>query len=144
MARAARSGAALTVGVADLDHFKKINDRYGHAVGDAVLRTVAQALRDTGRITDVAARLGGEEFGLLFPDASLQQAHGWPNASAPPWPPPSHRCPMADELQVTISIGVASLTAGATLDAAMSDADKALYAAKHQGRNKVVAAAAAE
>jgi diguanylate cyclase (GGDEF)-like protein/PAS domain S-box-containing protein len=140
MARAARSGAALTVGVADLDHFKKINDRYGHAVGDAVLRTVAQALRDTGRITDVAARLGGEEFGLLFPDASLRQAHQVAERLRAAVAAAVTPLPDGGQLQVTISIGVASLMAGASLDAAMSEADKALYAAKHQGRNKVVAA----
>ena len=142
MARAARSGAALSVGVADLDHFKKINDRYGHAVGDAVLRTVAQALRDTGRITDVAARLGGEEFGLLFPDASLHQAQQVAERIRAAVAAAITPLPDGRQLQVTISIGVASLMAGASLDAAMSDADKALYVAKHQGRNQVVAATA--
>ena len=144
MARAARSGAALSVGVADLDHFKKINDRYGHAVGDAVLRTVAQALRDTGRITDVAARLGGEEFGLLFPDASLQQAYQVAERIRAAVAAAVTVLPDGSPLHVTISIGVASLVQGASLDAAISDADKALYAAKHQGRNKVVAAAAGQ
>lgn len=144
MARAARSAAALSVGVADLDHFKKINDRYGHAVGDAVLRTVAQVLRDTGRITDVAARLGGEEFGLLFPDASLQQAYQVAERIRAAVAAAVTVLPDGSPLHVTISIGVASLVQGASLDAAISDADKALYAAKHQGRNKVVAAAAGQ
>jgi diguanylate cyclase (GGDEF)-like protein/PAS domain S-box-containing protein len=142
MARAARSGTALSVGVADLDHFKKVNDRYGHAVGDAVLRTVAQALRDTGRITDVVARLGGEEFGLLLPDASVQQAQQVAERIRAAVAAAVTPLPDGSQLQVTISIGVASLSAGASLDAAMSDADKALYIAKHQGRNQVIAAAA--
>ncbi len=141
MARAARSGAALTVGVADLDHFKKINDRYGHAVGDAVLRNVAQVLRDTGRVTDVAARMGGEEFGLLFPDATLKQAYKVAERIRAAVAAAVTMLPDGTPLHVTISIGLAPLAKGATLDAAMSEADKALYAAKHQGRNKVVAAA---
>ncbi|OBV40267.1 PAS domain S-box-containing protein/diguanylate cyclase (GGDEF) domain-containing protein [Janthinobacterium psychrotolerans] len=144
MARAARShsasGSLLAVGVADLDYFKKINDRHGHAVGDAVLRTVARILRETGRVTDVCARLGGEEFGLLFPDTTLAQASKVAEriraaVAATPTPLPD-----GTALHVTMSIGVASLALGATLDAAMSEADRALYQAKHQGRNQVVAA----
>ena len=140
MARAARNHSPLTVGVADLDHFKKINDRYGHAVGDAVLRTVAQVLRETGRVTDVAARLGGEEFGLLFPDASVKQAARVAERIRTAVAAAVTMLPDGCPLHATISIGVAPLVAGATLDAAMSDADKALYAAKHHGRNQVVAA----
>ncbi|KAB8043966.1 diguanylate cyclase [Janthinobacterium aquaticum] len=140
MARAARSGGPLAVGVADLDHFKKINDRYGHAVGDAVLRTVAQVLRDTARITDLAARLGGEEFGLLFPDATLAQAHGVAERIRAAIANTPTLLPDGTPLQVTMSIGVAALPPGVTLDAAMSEADKALYAAKHQGRNQVASA----
>lgn len=145
MARAARSNSGgnssvLAVGVADLDHFKKINDRHGHAVGDAVLRTVAQVLRDTGRMTDVAARLGGEEFGLLFPDATLAQARKVAERIRAAVAAAPTRLPDGTDLHVTMSIGVATLAPGATLDAAMSDADRALYQAKHQGRNQVVAA----
>lgn len=145
MARAARSNSSgnssvLAVGVADLDHFKKINDRHGHAVGDAVLRTVAQVLRDTGRMTDVAARLGGEEFGLLFPDATLAQARKVAERIRAAVAAAPTRLPDGTDLHVTMSIGVATLAPGATLDAAMSDADRALYQAKHQGRNQVVAA----
>ena len=140
MARAARSGAALTVGVADLDHFKKINDRHGHAVGDAVLRNVARVLRETGRVTDVVARMGGEEFGLLFPDATVKQAYKVAERIRAAVAATVTVLPDGGTLQVTISIGLAPLTKGATLDAAMSEADKALYVAKHQGRNQVVAA----
>ena len=140
MARAARGGSLLAVGVADLDHFKKINDRHGHAVGDAVLRTVAQVLRDTGRVTDVAARLGGEEFGLLFPDATLDQAGKVAERIRAAVAATPTLLPDGTALHVTMSIGVAMLAPGATLDAAMSDADRALYEAKHQGRNQVVAA----
>lgn len=89
-------------------------------------------------------RASAAKFGLLFPDASLQQAHVVAERIRAAVAAAITPLPDGGQLQVTISIGVASLTAGATLDAAMSDADKALYAAKHQGRNKVVAAAAAE
>ena len=141
MARAARGGGGvLAVGVADLDHFKKINDRHGHAVGDAVLRTVARVLRDTGRVTDVAARLGGEEFGLLFPDATLAQARKVAERIRAAVAAAPTRLPDGTALHVTMSIGVAALGPGSTLDAAMSEADRALYQAKHQGRNQVVAA----
>jgi PAS domain S-box-containing protein len=64
-------GGELAVGVADVDHFKKINDTYGHAVGDAVLCAVAGTIRDVGRATDMVARLGGEEFGMLFANTTL-------------------------------------------------------------------------
>lgn len=141
MARAARGGGGvLAVGVADLDHFKKINDRHGHAVGDAVLRTVARVLRDTGRVTDVAARLGGEEFGLLFPDTTLAQARKVAERIRAAVAAAPTRLPDGTALHVTMSIGVAALGPGSTLDAAMSEADQALYVAKHQGRNQVVAA----
>ncbi len=142
MARAARSsGSLLAVGVADLDHFKTINDRHGHAVGDAVLRTVAQVLRQAGRLTDVCARLGGEEFGLLFPDTTLAQAVKVAERIRAAVACAPTMLPDGTALHVTMSIGVANLASGATLDAAMSDADRALYQAKHQGRNRVVAAA---
>ena len=135
------SDSLLAVGVADLDHFKKINDRHGHAVGDAVLRTVAQVLREAGRITDVCARLGGEEFGLLFPDTTLAQAYKVAERIRAAVAAAPTMLPDGTALHVTMSIGVANLACGATLDAAMSDADNALYQAKHQGRNRVVAAA---
>ncbi|WP_176460914.1 sensor domain-containing diguanylate cyclase [Janthinobacterium sp. PC23-8] len=149
MARAMRIGSGshsgsdslLAVGVADLDHFKTINDRHGHAVGDAVLRTVAQVLRQAGRVTDICARLGGEEFGLLFPETTLAQAVKVAERIRAAVACAPTMLPDGTALHVTMSIGVANLACGATLDAAMSDADRALYQAKHQGRNQVVAAA---
>lgn len=137
MARAARNGAALTVGVADVDHFKKINDRYGHLAGDTVLCAVAQALRDSGRVTDLAARLGGEEFGLLLPDASLEQAAGIAERMRAAIATLHPAAPDGSLIKVTISIGLARLGADGTLDAALSEADKALYRAKRQGRDRV-------
>jgi diguanylate cyclase (GGDEF)-like protein/PAS domain S-box-containing protein len=137
MARAARSGDVLAIGVADVDHFKKINDEYGHAAGDAVLCALAAAIREVGRTTDMVARLGGEEFGLLFANATLEQAAQV--AERVRAAVAANRTLTTDgmRLQVTISIGLAQLTADGSLDDAMRDADKALYRAKHRGRNRV-------
>ncbi|WP_317201186.1 sensor domain-containing diguanylate cyclase [Janthinobacterium sp.] len=141
-ARIARNAAPLTLGVADIDHFKSINDQHGHAAGDAVLRAVAQALGDAGRLTDMAARLGGEEFGLLFPDASLEQALQIAERVRRAVAATVTTAPDGAPLHVTISIGLAPLAPGGSFDAALSEADKALYRAKHAGRDRVVAAPA--
>ncbi|WP_166454876.1 sensor domain-containing diguanylate cyclase [Duganella aquatilis] len=135
--RAARSAAPITVGIADVDHFKSINDNYGHAVGDDVLRAVARAITAVARDTDIIARLGGEEFGMLFPHTPVSQASHIAerirSAVA------ALRCDVAGvgQIQVTISIGLARLPEHADLDAALHAADVALYAAKGNGRNRV-------
>ncbi|MDC8759479.1 GGDEF domain-containing protein [Janthinobacterium fluminis] len=139
-ARIARSSAPLTVGVADIDHFKSINDQYGHAAGDAVLRAVSQAIREAGRLTDMAARLGGEEFGLLFPDATLEQAVQIAQRVRRAVAATRTTAPDGTPLAVTISIGLAKLAPGGSFDGALSDADKALYRAKHGGRDRVATA----
>ena len=136
-ARTVRHAAPLTVGVADIDHFKKVNDRYGHAIGDAVLCAVAGALRAVARNTDMAARLGGEEFGLLLPHTTLDQA-----AQVAERVRAAVAALRVDDgegipLSVTISIGLAPLPPAGRLETALSDADKALYRAKHMGRNRV-------
>lgn len=139
-ARMARSDKPLTVGVADIDHFKSVNDLHGHAAGDAVLRAVARAIRETGRLTDMAARLGGEEFGLLFPEATLEQAVHIAERVRRAVAATSSVTPDGTPLSVTISIGLAPLAPGASFDGALSEADRALYRAKRQGRDQVVAA----
>jgi two-component system cell cycle response regulator len=126
--------------VADLDHFKRINDSLGHITGDAVLRAVAQRIRDRLRGEDMVARIGGEEFLIVMPDtdfaAALPAAERLCRAiaDAPVLPGPDQ--PPVD---VTISIGVAiggGRTAG-TIHGLIEDADRALYRAKAQGRNTV-------
>jgi len=72
--RVKRHNSTLSVLLFDLDHFKKVNDTYGHDVGDAVLQTVATTTSDVKRVTDVAARLGGEEFGVLLPETDQEGA----------------------------------------------------------------------
>jgi diguanylate cyclase (GGDEF)-like protein len=129
------SGQPIGVIVADVDHFKEINDSYGHKVGDAVLTDVAYLMRKQLRAFDLAYRLGGEEFLVLLPGADIHQA-----------------AKMAEQLRlriaaktvgggqhVTISFGVSASTHGARFDYAtvFAGADRALYEAKREGRNRV-------
>ena len=135
VARAKRSGSAITVGVADIDHFKKVNDQHGHPVGDEVLSAVSAVLAQAARSSDFVARIGGEEFGLLFPDAMPETAR----AVAERMRRAVTDFPIAtsngEQLHLTISIGLAPF-AGVLSDA-LSQADGALYAAKNGGRNRV-------
>ncbi len=127
----------------DLDHFKAINDCHGHDVGDEVLVELAQRLRRVARETDVIARLGGEEFGIIVGRATQDQGM----ISARRFLSAINSEPFAlsvGPLAVTASLGVASLAQHTTFDAALKAADKALYAAKRGGRNRVCAAPAAE
>lgn len=136
IARADRTGLPLALAMADLDHFKAINDRYGHQVGDAVLARVAGVLSAHARRIDVAARLGGEEFVLVLPatDAggAYLAAQRLRRILREQWPP--------GEEPVTMSFGVAAYPADA-VDAAslLSAADTALRRAKEAGRNRVIA-----
>ena len=134
LARQPRTGRPVTLLIVDLDHFKRLNDTHGHATGDTALAAVAAVLRTHARQSDVLARIGGEEFGLLLPDCDA--AGG---------------CLRADEIRkaierlsgawatpVTVSIGVAGLPGHASTGAElMAAADAALYEAKRAGRNTV-------
>ncbi len=131
--------AAMSVLMVDIDFFKKINDTYGHQVGDEVLRAVAGALRDNVRDRDLAARYGGEEFTVVLPDTGLAGALVQARRlraiiEATPVPQPG-----GPDLSVTASIGVATLDPKAHTMVAqlLQDADAALYAAKRDGRNTV-------
>ena len=133
----ARNGQTFTLMMIDLDHFKAINDSYGHPAGDAVLVTAARILRDAVRGVDYAARFGGEEFIVLLTDTGADEAE----ASAE-----RIRSRLADgtishgddRITVTASIGLAEVIgAGDTPGALIARADAALYEAKQQGRNRV-------
>jgi diguanylate cyclase (GGDEF)-like protein len=133
VARAARDGRTLTLWMVDLDHFKGLNDSFGHAAGDSALKTVADLLRRELRSVDVISRFGGEEFCVVLP--SCTTADAFLRAEAV-------RETVAEEFRrldrpLTISIGVASWSGG-DLDGTvmMADADEALYAAKFSGRNR--------
>jgi len=130
-----REGRALAL--ADIDHFKEINDRHSHLVGDDVLRRLGQLLRAGVRDLDFAARFGGEEFALLFVDVDWARARAACERlrqmiAAQPWGE------LIPDLQVTISIGLAMIRPGEDSVAALSRADRALYLAKVSGRNRVV------
>lgn len=139
--RAVRHGRALAVGMADLDSFKSVNDRYGHLVGDAALKVVAHAMRVGLRSADLIGRYGGEEFLIVLPETALEGARAV--AEKVRAAVEQIRLPVEDggTLQVTISIGLATLepASGATvpIDALLAAADEQLLAAKAAGRNRV-------
>jgi diguanylate cyclase (GGDEF)-like protein len=138
-ARQGARGEPVTLMMFDLDHFKSINDRFGHAVGDDVLRVFAQVARSSMRTSDIVGRLGGEEFAAIVPgtmDIAAKIAErlraGFEIAGATVG---------AHAIGATVSIGAATAYAPATdLDALIIRADQALYQAKHGGRNQLHAA----
>jgi diguanylate cyclase (GGDEF)-like protein len=135
-------GKPVTVMMFDLDHFKSINDRFGHATGDAVLRTFAQVLRTSMRANDIVARLGGEEFAAIVPgDLSVAALIGERVRAAYQ---AAGAVVEGYAIKGTVSIGAASAVAPVmNLEALIERADEALYRAKHEGRNRVCMAEAA-
>ena len=125
----------LTMVVCDVDHFKRINDKYGHLAGDKALHIIAKTLRQRLRKTDFIARIGGEEFVLLMPETeqnhALKVAEGAREAIA--------NCPFHFKEQpvtITMSFGLSAFTEGDSADRVFGRADKALYRAKEGGRNQ--------
>lgn len=138
MHRAERLESTFSVAIADIDHFKRVNDLYGHALGDTVLRVAARLLQACCRRIDHVSRYGGEEFALILPGMNLDAAaslceriraqfenHSWPEL----------RC----ELFLTVSVGVAEFRSCDDACALMSRADEQLYGAKRAGRNLIFA-----
>jgi len=130
--------------VADIDHFKQVNDRFGHDAGDVVLREFAARLKRSTRGIDLACRLGGEEFVVIMPDTDLEKAcrvgerlrEGMAGE-------PFKISQSGESIPVTASVGVACLEmANDTSETIFKRADQALYAAKRSGRNRVVSDAA--
>jgi diguanylate cyclase (GGDEF)-like protein len=140
-AQSLERGAELCCLMVDIDHFKRINDRFGHTIGDCAIQAVAACLSNALRLTDFVGRYGGEEFCLLFPDTELAEASELAErlrvrveAEA------GGRVRTAFSLIITVSCGVSSTKFGATTPLELIDqADKALYAAKEAGRNCVMA-----
>ncbi len=137
--QAVGKGNELTVAMADLDHFKEINDTLGHLVGDRVLKEVAHRIATSVRDRDLIGRYGGEEFLLIFPETSLQVAQQVAerirqHVGGTPIHLPEHSIP------ITISIGLTHFNADDTLESLVQRADSAMYAAKQAGRNCIAVA----
>tara|TARA_R110000851_G_scaffold61323_1_gene140916 strand:+ start:3911 stop:5677 length:1767 start_codon:yes stop_codon:yes gene_type:complete len=132
-----RYGGQLLLVVLDVDHFKSINDRFGHLAGDKVLRLIALQLSRRLRKTDYIGRFGGEEFVVLMPGTTLEQgAIALEELRAGIEGSPFHF--KNEPVRVTISIGYTQFCKGDTLDTVFERADKAMYSAKDQGRNQVI------
>ncbi|MGF6592692.1 diguanylate cyclase [Pseudomonas sp. 2835] len=130
------SGGHLLMAILDLDHFKRINDSYGHLAGDKVLKIVASVLRKRLRSQDFIARFGGEEFVLLIPQTSL--AAGCQLAET--LRAAIEACPFhfkGERVTITLSIGISAFRSGERSEVVLKRADEALYRAKHLGRNRV-------
>ena len=137
--RADRYGRPLALIMLDLDHFKRVNDNYGHAAGDAVLKAAAAALNRVSRDTDLPARLGGEELALLLPETHVEGASQVAERLRTLIAAERHLSPHGTDFSVTSSFGVASHLAGdGEADELMQRADEALYKAKATGRDRVV------
>ena len=136
--RADRYATTYSVLMIDIDHFKRVNDTYGHQVGDLAIQAMAQACQKTMRPTDLVARYGGEEFIITLTHteqaAAVRVAERLREAVAEIVLPTER-----EALSFTISIGVSSYTKGMRLDQVIGVADQALYAAKQGGRNRVCA-----
>jgi diguanylate cyclase (GGDEF)-like protein len=138
LARAARFHEPVTIVLADLDDFKRINDTYGHAAGDEVLKAFASALRSTVRESDVAGRWGGEEFALVLTGTDADGGARLADRARRTIEEREVQMPNGDFVTVTASFGVASFPEAAELGEVLAAADSALYAAKREGKNRVV------
>lgn len=139
--RAARTGYPLALLMADIDHFKAINDRHGHPTGDGVLVQVADGLRESVRATDIVARIGGEEFAILLLDTTRDDAMAVAEKVRTALSRPNYRDEDGQSIgTVTISVGVAMCPEDAEDEKSLlRESDTALYVAKDTGRDQVVA-----
>ena len=138
LARRCTLGDGFAVLLADIDHFKAINDNHGHPVGDRVLQSLVTFLRDRVRRDDLIARWGGEEFAVLLPKATARAAFGKAKALVEDLATTDWTIDAAKKLRFTMSVGVVAFEKRETPAALIERADKSLYAAKHGGRNRAV------
>lgn len=136
--RAKRYSLSTTLISIDIDHFKSINDKFGHPAGDQVLIEVANQLQENLRQTDILARIGGEEFSILLPETSTKSAIAFAERIREAQSKLKITGEWQGEITLSVSIGVSSfLSSDKAFDDLFSRADKALYEAKNSGRNKV-------
>jgi diguanylate cyclase (GGDEF)-like protein len=139
--RSLRHGSPMSVLMLDLDHFKRINDTYGHAVGDQVLQWVGKTLKESCRVYDIPARYGGEEFCIVLPETRVGSTNAVADRIRTKMDATTLQIGEV-ALKVTASIGIAGVDSmpseGLLSPAALIDrADRALYSAKHRGRNRI-------
>jgi len=142
LAGANNGGAPVSVLIADIDHFKSINDLYGHEAGDHVLQGFAKRMHAALRALDLAARYGGEEFLVVMPGAGMAEAQIAAERLRAEIADTPFLLEDGTDIAVTVSIGLAQAQVGETFESLLRRADVALYAAKHDGRNQVQAAEA--
>lgn len=136
--RTKRNGQPLTLLMLDIDNFKRVNDSYGHEAGDRALQEVARALKSNLREIDVLGRMGGEEFAVLLPDTSLEDAALLAERVRQTIENTPFEIP-GDVLKITVCIGVSAFAKGmSNIDDMFRNADAALYQAKNAGRNRTM------
>lgn len=142
IALAHRNKQPLSLIAMDLDHFKQVNDTYGHQAGDRALQICAQKMKESSREHDLPARVGGEEFAILLPGTPLEDALLAAQRLRSTIENAAINLEDGTHFHLTASLGVATLEADETLESLMKRADQALYSAKQNGRNRVEAAPA--
>jgi diguanylate cyclase len=135
--KAGRERSCGVVAYVDADHFKRLNDRFGHALGDKVIQLLAQYIRAGTRKGDLCGRLGGEEFGIFLPGATLEEAGAIAERLRREINASEVALNMPD-VAISVSIGIAAHKPGESALETMQAADRSLYAAKNEGRNAVV------
>ena len=137
--RAKRMNHSIAMAALDIDHFKNVNDTYGHAVGDKVIKSLARLLRQRLRGADIIGRMGGEEFAALLSGATIEEAENVFNQIRQAFSEIVFRTE-SEDFSVTLSCGIAEFPQFDSISSLSDAADKALYEAKHGGRNRVVLA----
>ena len=137
LVRTKRYGGSLSLIMFDIDHFKHVNDTYGHSAGDSVLREIARQTKLILRKADIAARYGGEEFVILLPETELAGAVLIANRLIQIIAESTVRQEARHSIAVTVSIGVAMISPNEIATDLLNRADQAMYRAKNRGRNRI-------
>ena len=137
IAHAARTGQPLSACICDIDQFKTINDTHGHAAGDEILASFGKLVRDGIRKGDIAGRLGGDEFCIVLPNTGGERAGPLMERLRERWERLEYHSPEGRAFSVTASFGVVQHTGERSAQALLHTADKALYCAKGEGRNRI-------